>query len=90
MLNDHRERPTADGPDVEWVQAPPEEEIRRVYEPVEIRNRDGSWTLGRINARWHGRHGEDWCRLRIVGSHRPAQWVPFDPEVFVELQIDGT
>ncbi|MYW00029.1 hypothetical protein [Streptomyces sp. SID3343] len=69
--------------------SPPETEVRRVYQPVEIRGGGGDWVLGLINARWRGRTGEDWCRYRVVGGG-PAEWAPFDPNVFVELPLGGT
>ncbi|GAA2236600.1 hypothetical protein GCM10010430_16910 [Kitasatospora cystarginea] len=68
---------------------PPEAEVRRVYQPVEVHREDGTWALGRINAWWHPAGGEAWCRVRTVGKGGALTWMPFDPERLVLLPLSG-
>ena len=70
--------------------SPPEAEVRRVYQPVEIRCDDGNWAAGRINGWWRSPAGALWCRLRVPGSGTPARWVPFDASHLTLLQTEGT
>ncbi|GAA4853519.1 hypothetical protein [Kitasatospora terrestris] len=67
---------------------PPETEIRRVYQPVEIHREDGTWALGRINAWWQPDDGTPWCRVHALrtGEH----WMPYDPERLLLLPGAGT
>ncbi|WP_254552718.1 hypothetical protein [Kitasatospora sp. MMS16-BH015] len=69
---------------------PPETEVHRVYQPVEIHHEDGSWQLGRINAWWHAPDGRRWCRLRVPRSGQAPHWVTFDPARLRLLQTEGT
>ncbi|MDH6123873.1 hypothetical protein [Kitasatospora sp. GP82] len=69
---------------------PPEEEVRRVYQPVEVHHQDGTWAVGRINAWWHPAGGQPWCRVRTIGSGEAPKWMPFDPEQLVLLPVTGT
>ncbi|MFD9128396.1 hypothetical protein [Kitasatospora sp. NPDC059571] len=63
---------------------PPETQVERVYQPVEVRYEDGDWAVGRINAWWRADDGTRWCRLRVLRRGEP-QWTVFDPERLVLL-----
>lgn len=67
----------------------PESEVKRVYQPVEVRHDEDAWSLGRITAWWRHRGGQLWCQVRIVGSGTPAEWEPFAPERLVLLPTCG-
>ncbi|WP_354637911.1 hypothetical protein [Kitasatospora camelliae] len=69
---------------------PPAAEVRPVYQPVEIRRADGTWTVGRINAWWEPAEGEPWCRVRPLGRGESPAWMRFDPASLLLLPVGGT
>ncbi|WP_405018073.1 hypothetical protein OHV05_14815 [Kitasatospora sp. NBC_00070] len=69
---------------------PPPDEVSVTYQPVEMLDAHGSWTVGRINAWWQAPDRQRWCRIRALRGGSPAHWVVFNPEYVLLLPQGGT
>lgn len=76
----------------EFVREPPpsqQDQVRSVYQPVEVYDRAGRPWPGTILAWRVGPDGVKSCHLRLTGAGAP-RWTAFDPERMVPLVQGGT